>query len=369
MAKSAIPSFRCSILHRKKREKNIISSTCRISEMLNNHMKMKPAYFPFTYISRSTFDTITAVLGQVVIYQPSTENVPELLKDLESKGRLEIRIPLKAKEKGLHKLIREFQRFSDLHQTSVRNFLRYQRNRLDDSTPSRIRTEIRRRIRGNGMEEKADPLFNARLFLLLAQEFDIHKENLGSEIRAANHLEFAFLTDLRGEDTEQIPVNALADPENPSEVSPEAPIDYMIPERLRAWCRLALQDEKVPAILVTTNRSAYDRFVEKFPAAEIISNVDTVTIDRSPEVDTVDSPTGLIHYLERFVQGPRPQGQTPIGVLHRHNGSPAIRLTIGIIPHQSPRECLTQLSLRPSSPSKNKESQENTVLALIEFVR
>ncbi len=331
---------------------------------------MKPGYFPYTYISRSTFDTIAAVLGQVVIYQPSMENVPELLKDLESKGRLEIRIPLKTSEKKLHKSIREFQLFSDLHQTSVRNFLRYQRNRLDDATPSGIRTEIRRRIRGKGMEEKADPLFNARLFLLLAQEFDIHKENLDNEIRTANHLEFAFLTDLRGKDTEQIPVKELADMADPSDASPQGSIDYMIPERLRAWCRLALQDEKVPAILVTTNRSAYDHFVEKFPAAEIISDVDTVTIDRSPDADTVASPTDLTHYLGRFVQGrPRPQEQTSIGVLQRHNASPAIQLTIGIIPHQSPKECLTQLLLQPSSPLKNREPQKNTVLALIEFVR
>ena len=158
--------------------------------------------------------------------------------------------------------------------------------------------------------------------------------------------------------------------EDPSEVSPEAPLEYMIPERLRAWCRLALQDDKVPAILVTTNRTAYDHFVEKFPTAEIISNVDTVTIDRSPDADTVAPPPDLTHYLGRFVQGrPRPQEQTSIGILQRHNASPAIRLTIGIIPHQSPKECLTRLLLQPSSSLKNREPKKNTVLALIEFVR
>jgi hypothetical protein len=322
---------------------------------------MKPGYFPYTYISQSTFNTITAVLGQMAIYQPSTENVPKLLKDLESRDRLEIRIPLKSHEKQLYKLIREFQRFSDLHQTSIRDFLQYQKYRSEDTTPSKIRTEIRRRIGGKRSEEKTDPLFNARLFLMLAQEFDLYRGDLDNEIRTANRLERTFLTDLRGEDTERIPVNARVDPEDS--------IDYMIPERLRAWCLLALQDEQIPAILVTISRPAFDRFVENVPGAEILTNVDAVTIDRSPDIDILESPTGLIHYLERFVHGPKTHEQKPIGTLQCHTDLPAIRITIGIIPNQSSRDCLTRLSLQPSSPSISKDPQENTVLVLVEFAR
>ena len=69
---------------------------------------MIPIYFPFTHMSLETFDTIMAFFPRVVVYQASTETVPESMKNLAADDRIEIRTPITSDEKAFKRLIKEY---------------------------------------------------------------------------------------------------------------------------------------------------------------------------------------------------------------------------------------------------------------------
>ena len=53
---------------------------------------MTPVYFPFTYVSKQVADALSACFDKTIVYQPSSQNIPESMKQLTDKGLLDIRI-------------------------------------------------------------------------------------------------------------------------------------------------------------------------------------------------------------------------------------------------------------------------------------
>ena len=96
--------------------------------------KMKTAFFPFTVLSRPVLTTLRTLFGAVTVYQPLSDAVPEALKNLQSQAAWALQ--------------------------------------PNESHIFQIRDEIRRRARGKAFGAATDPLLTARLFLLLAQDYD-----------------------------------------------------------------------------------------------------------------------------------------------------------------------------------------------------
>ena len=116
---------------------------------------MIPIFFPFTCISSEIVNILHTVFGQIAVYQASKKTVPKSMKDLAADGCLEIRFPVTAQEKELQTLFKQYHIWSDVHQISDKRYLIQREKDPADYTPSKIRTEIKRRLRGEPIEGKS----------------------------------------------------------------------------------------------------------------------------------------------------------------------------------------------------------------------
>ena len=62
---------------------------------------MTPVYFPFTFLSQPVAEALTAFFGPIVVYQPLVSNIPQIIKNLEMNGLIDIRVPLKSDEEKI----------------------------------------------------------------------------------------------------------------------------------------------------------------------------------------------------------------------------------------------------------------------------
>ena len=67
---------------------------------------MKPIFFPFTYVSDSVAQALTACFGQFIVYQPLAGKIPEQMRPWVEKGILDIRVPVTEDQKELEAAVR-----------------------------------------------------------------------------------------------------------------------------------------------------------------------------------------------------------------------------------------------------------------------
>lgn len=228
---------------------------------------MNAIYFPFTVVSGQTADALSACFKSVSVYQPSTHTPKALTekgglpspKRRETGGEVfaaEIRRPVQSDEDKLEALAKDYKKWAELHQGAELNFFKF-RHDDDDHAIAHIRSELK----GYGIvQEAADPLFNARLFLKIAQEFDLERQDVDREITAFEKMEKSLFEELRGEDDAEIEI-----PLEKSLLRREDPGEFMTEERLNAWTRLMLEDSEVSDFFVTTSRAVFEFLAEKTP--------------------------------------------------------------------------------------------------------
>ncbi|MBU4289417.1 MAG: hypothetical protein KKI12_14750, partial [Proteobacteria bacterium] len=98
---------------------------------------MKPIYFPFTYISEPVLEALSAFFKQIVVYQPSSLNVPESMQKLADSGLLEIRIPVKGDENKIDNILKDYKSWANIHQGSEMAFFKMNPDKIpffDDSS-------------------------------------------------------------------------------------------------------------------------------------------------------------------------------------------------------------------------------------------
>jgi len=215
---------------------------------------MNAIYFPFTVISGQAADALNACFKSVSIYQPST-HMSKALAELAEKGLSEIRRPVQGDDDKLEALAKEYRKWAELHQGAELNFFKFRQD--DDHAIAHIRSELK----GYGIpQEAADPLFNARLFLKIAQEFDAERQDVDREISAFEKMEKSLFEELRGEDDAEIEI-----PLEKSLLRHEDSGAFMTEERLNAWTRLMLEDTEISDFFVTGSRAVFDFLAEKTP--------------------------------------------------------------------------------------------------------
>ena len=318
---------------------------------------MIPIFFPFTCISSEIVNILHTVFGQIAVYQASKKTVPKSMKDLAADGCLEIRFPVTAQEKELQTLFKQYHIWSDVHQISDKRYLIQREKAPADYTPSKIRTEIKRRLRGEPIEGKSDPVLNAGLFLVFAQQYDLQSEALHNELNTAKQLEKDFISKLRAESQDQ----AIS----PVLLSQEDTTLYMIPERVAAWCCVAQQDKETSRILVTTSQPAFEFFMDKMSKGEAVSEWGETSSNNTCSEGNSASHKNIPEYLEQLIKTPWPKKHPFLMNRSQHSEHMEIRLSIGIIPRKSPHDCYSKIVSQTSPPASTEVSNENTVLVLI----
>ncbi len=243
---------------------------------------MKPVYFPYTYIKETVAENLCACFNQVTVCQPSGHNIPEKMQKLAQKGLIELRVPVSGDELKLESLIKEYNKWGEIHQKSGISFLAAKGESVpffDDTMSSQIASQIKKIEDQKKPEQEPDALFNARLFLCIAQVYDLQQDILSKELLSVSEMEKKLVEGLRGEDEDFYTKYAG----NLINVTDEAE-HHMVKERLDAWVHLMSHDKELPGFFVTNNKDAFDYIIEKAGDSQKVIELSHIPVFPQSEV-------------------------------------------------------------------------------------
>jgi hypothetical protein len=250
--------------------------------------KITTAFFPFTFISERWAARTCARFGPPVVYQPAEGAAPAFMEDLDRQERIILRRPVHGDDQDLMDLARQYQNWGQVHQkhaAALKSFA--EAGFYNQEFAREISTEI---LKGGKDETAApDPVFIARLFLLMAQEFDCQAAELENDLAANDHTAQQMFARIRGQGGDFGPAAGFSgDSAGPgAAAASEDPGGYMPEARIRSWLRLAQHDPDCPQIWVTSSPAVVSAVDEHFETLTIQDrlpeNVQAAFPDKAPE--------------------------------------------------------------------------------------
>lgn len=217
-----------------------------------------PLYFPFTYINDAVAGSLIQSLGRIALLRPSEDALPPDMARWRDRG-LEIRVPVSADGDRLAAVVREYRQWAELHEGMDLAALGEMASRgaPDDEPLHGIVSELRRRQGGEVPAPDPDRLFQDRLFLALAQDFDWRQAELTEGLAKAGDSGRRLLAELRGEeDADELAALDLEGIRLPR--VPDDPGAHLTRRRLEAWGGLLRESGDFPSILVTDSPAVMD---------------------------------------------------------------------------------------------------------------
>jgi hypothetical protein len=157
---------------------------------------------------------------------------------------------------------------------------------FDGAAAAQIRSDIYRKLAGGAPPKSSgDPLFRARIFLHLAQDFDWQQEEIHRQLRCIDQLNERLQAHLAAaEDIPGQPMGAGREREA------NGSADFLMRERLRAWSRLFLAAPTPSPLFITTNRTVFEDLREGFPDSCVVFRqaLLTPTPDSAARQDTAN---------------------------------------------------------------------------------
>jgi hypothetical protein len=332
---------------------------------------MKPIYFPFTYLPDNVRADLGIFFSQIVVYQPSSLPLPVEFDAGRKSGQVAIRVPVAAGSDHLGRIVKAYQAWARQHQGAEFAYFKTRQGAVpfyDEASIHQIRTEIRRAQREDNLaedpgEEALQQLMQSRVFLHLAQEFDIQHGAISRSLNSQADMERVMLQNLQGQmDEEDFPRHS-------AHVSgTDQPGDYMVNERLAAWGALMTHDSETTGVLVTASRGALAAILDERSGVVEIGRFHG---PRASDLEKQPDWRPLFEaYLESLVKEVWPI-ELPDPLTARLGQSKAqerVTLAVYLVPQTAPSELWgTTLSPRASVDDvvSADESCRNTVLALI----
>jgi len=344
---------------------------------------MKPIYFPFTYISKPMAETLYACFGKTVVYTPWKKNIPEEMHRLAEQGLLDISISEEPKKKDGEKLstiLKEYEAWANLHQDSRGihlDFFKAMRNKIpffNDTSASQIKADIKGITDGNPVRKETNPIFNARIFLSIAQNFDLQNDKIVQDMVSYETARIDLIKSLRAED-EISP--ATTGYQNESKTDNLADSDHMIPERIEAWTLLTCCDpmqrtDEMSGLFVTSSRQAIDYLLEKTPEAENAFSIDAIPMAKNPVEKSAKWSRGLVEYLEMVSESSMPLKCDQFAIdFDDLKSETKISLSFYLVPEVSPLEYFSRFIRFDSTGNeiaKDRVKLKNTIIGHIGFL-
>jgi len=329
---------------------------------------MKPIYFPFTYISEPVLEALSAFFRQIVVYQPSSLNIPESMQKPADSGLLEIRIPVKGNENKIDNILKDYKSWANIHQGSEMAFFKMNPDKIpffDDSSALQIKADIKKKKRKYQAEKKQDFLLNARIFLHIAQEFDMQNWEINKDLLLLEEKTLNLIDNLKGEDELSFRRN---DREPALKIDYQS--DYMTLDRIIAWTHLLQHDQDISKLFITNNRSAIEHLVEKTPEAKIVLSIDSITLRNSRDEKRKKLQESLIEQLELLLENSLPASEDiKIKSPFDKNDGKKVSLTLYLVPGDSPYNFFTRSAWHktPAEEINKEASFNNTLIGFVEF--
>lgn len=265
---------------------------------------MTPIYFPFTWADASTLQSITTVFPKIAIYQPARQQTPLWLHPFEKAETIEIRVPIPEECEHLKIMAADYQNWARLHQG---NDLAFLKSRMTDAPfidhlSSRIQSEILH-YEETLQTPSRNPVFNARLFLEIAADYDAQQSALNTDLASIEHLENRLMAAIGGpsEVEETVAIGNFS-------LAPDHPGDFMTAERLQAWSTLFLADDhhRTPDdIWITPRSSVIDWIREEYEMAQILE-INCIPIRKTVDDNFRFWQENILTYLTHLQKTPWP---------------------------------------------------------------
>lgn len=224
---------------------------------------MEPIYFPFTAISESALARFVFWDAAPVIYGPTNTDISSDLATLIDAGRINRRVPVTADQDKLQGMLKAYHDWAGQHAGAPGGLTAFKTAQgdgapfFDDTYITSIRSAINKAPQNRPADaHHGEHLFQARLFLLMAQRFDAQNEGLHKDLDTLIQMERLLYKELKGFN-EQADIHGL--PVEDRGVN-------MTAARIKAWSRLFLADSrKKSAIFVTDSPAVFEYLLEFIP--------------------------------------------------------------------------------------------------------
>ncbi len=334
---------------------------------------MKPIYFPFTYITQPVVEAARACFQQLVVYQPSNQKVPDKMQQWAKNGILDIRVPVKRDEQKLNAIVNNYRTWANIHQESGISFFKTQIDAIPffgESSVEQIRADIKKSSQDAQSQKKPDHLFNVRLFLQIAQEFDMQSWEIDRELRLCENMELDLMQNLKGQDdfSDKGLIGNRA-------LETDDPHSYMIPERMEAWTYLMHYDQseydhEMSGLFITSNRSVLEYLIDQTPAAEKLCGFDSIPAYKNEAHDLKEWRAGLMQHLDMLVEN---EWNGSFDIISKAPAAPGcdkkFSLTLYVVPQKTPRDFFASFIKHKAGLLNAKNTGvrfKNTLIGLIE---
>ena len=329
---------------------------------------MKPIYFPFTCISDLSGEIIPAIFGQIVLYRPSSQNLSETMEKLAKREALDIQIPVKKDESKLNAALKDYKSWLNLHLGDKRGmtaFFKTYADKIpffDDTITAQIRADIRKKRPQKQPATKPDPLFNARIFLHIAQEFDTQNWEINQKLFMVDKMQQTLIENIKGE----IDSSYIENAENNLH-EPYDPGTYMTVERIKAWDLLMQHDQQGSGLFITDSKSAFEYLINKASQTEIIVGFDSMPLQKNSAGKADKWHDKFMKQLEIIAKDPWPTSTDKIiKPPFIKNSDAKVSLTLAIAPGETPHEFFARCCGYNPPESKENSQFQNTLLGLVE---
>ncbi len=275
---------------------------------------MKPIFFPFTFLSDPFAGILKTFFDKTIIYQPASGKIYDSIQRGADERVLEIRAPIGGDEQRLESLLYEYRQWLDRQRGSEMTFFKtklFDSFSIDaipgfsDTSTSQIKSQIKK-MGSQETPQRPDPLFTARFFLWVAQEFDMQHYDINRDLEIFRDMEKELFSGIICENEN---VKGLS--RNIETVITEDPGQYKTFQRMTAWFKLFEQDPVEPdqngtLFLVSKSRAVLNYLLDLQEDADTRKIVEAEAIpigDRSGE-EAQPFRNNLMNHLDRLSENP-----------------------------------------------------------------
>ena len=333
---------------------------------------MKPIYFPFTYVGDEIAQALAACFQQTTVYQPLEDKLPADMVPWIQRGILDMRVPVSNSGEAIEAAAKNFVEWANLHQRgagikSIFCSLReYGVPFSEHSSPSQIAAELKALSQGRSSLTATDPIFLARVFLYLAQEFDRQNQEVARDLKRHRQQEAKLIRQLKMEDD-----SLTAEFQKEAVPAPDDSADSMVLDRLKAWTRILLKGTDISGVFITHIPAVLQELLDKTPTAEKLLSLESIPTRSAMTAETTPWRQKLVSDLAHIVEHKwSPNICRPFD----HPGFPAaantVSLNVYLVPDQTPRYFFSrcaQIHLPDEDASHPGGRLKNTLIGLIEF--
>lgn len=300
---------------------------------------MEPIYFPFTTILKPALAKFGMWDAPLVLYAPTKGGISPDITNMAAAGLLGVRIPVPADEDKLKKVIKAYGDWARQHVGDPGGLAAFKAAHgdgapfFDDTYIASIRSAIKKYPDGRQSEaNRPDNLLQARLFLLMAQQFDVQNDGLDRDFDALMQMERSLYKELKGLD-EHLDIKSVPVEDRGAR---------MTDARLSAWSRLFLADNPKPAptasdIFVTDSPAVFEYLQELVPTLKPVFTIKDSGAFMGDDPDAVSKRKKFNAFLEALAGQPEtlvPEALAAKYVLSNPENGGA--LTIAVAPYMSP---------------------------------